>query len=99
MFVLTLCLQYFKRSSWTLRLPTVLFYIYSSAQYGMYMVIGICTASCRSPTRVVGHKVPMNVFPCLIFHSPPTVMRCLVNGNDDNALIVFGGGNCRITVL
>lgn len=26
--VLTLCLQYFKRSSWTLRLPTPLFYIY-----------------------------------------------------------------------
>lgn len=25
--VLTLCLQYFKRSSWTLRLPTLLFYI------------------------------------------------------------------------
>lgn len=72
--VLTLCLQYFKRSSWTLRLPTLLYYIYFSVQYRMYMVIGICTASCRSPTRVVGHKVPMNVFPCLIFHSPPTVM-------------------------
>lgn len=34
--VLTLCLQYVKRSSWTLRLPTPLFYIYFSVQY-MYV--------------------------------------------------------------